>query len=163
MRTKPYVDENQHHDQVTGRAVAACFHLVNAPPTHWHTRRQGAAETATFGSEFVVARISTDQINVHPKKRYMMVTTNLWLTVPACLLQPYPRNQHWLLIKKLREAISAGYLQFNWKDAKYNPAHILNKHWEFASVWPLLKPLLCLKGDTSDLTTMTKGHDRISR
>ena len=68
VRTKTNVDENQHLDEVTGRAVAACFHLVNASPTHWHTRRQGADETATFGSEFVVARIATDQIKVHPKK-----------------------------------------------------------------------------------------------
>ena len=29
-----YVDANLHHDQVTGRAVAACLHLVNATPTH---------------------------------------------------------------------------------------------------------------------------------
>ena len=35
---------------------------------------------------------------------------------------------------RVREAIAAGYLQFNWKDGKSNPADILSKHWEFASI-----------------------------
>ena len=33
---------------------------------------------------------------------------------------------------RVREAIAAGYIQFNWKDEKSNPADILSKHWEFA-------------------------------
>ena len=48
---------------------------------------------------------------------------------------------------RVREAIAAGYLQFNHKDGKSNPADILSKHWEFANIWPLLKPLLFWKGD----------------
>ena len=32
--TTKYVDPKLHDDQVTGRAVAACLHLVNATPTH---------------------------------------------------------------------------------------------------------------------------------
>ena len=63
---------------------------------------------------------------------------------------------------RVREAIAAGYLQFNWKDGKSNPADILSKYWEFASIWPLLKPLLIWKGDTHELTAKTKGSDRIS-
>ena len=39
---------------------------------------------------------------------------------------------------RVREAIAAGYLKFNWKDGKSNPADILSKHWEFANIWPLL-------------------------
>ena len=40
VTTTTYVDANLHHDQVTGRAVTACLHLVNASPSHWHTKRQ---------------------------------------------------------------------------------------------------------------------------
>ena len=36
MTTTTYVDDNLHHVQVTGRAVTACLHLVNATPSHWH-------------------------------------------------------------------------------------------------------------------------------
>ena len=60
----------------------------------------------------------------------------------------------------IREAIAAAYQQFHWKDGKSNPAD--SKHWEFASIWPLLKPLLFWKGDTSELTTKTNGSDRTS-
>ena len=56
-----YVDANLHHDQVTGRAVTACLRLENATPSHWQTKRQATVETATLGSEFVAARIATDQ------------------------------------------------------------------------------------------------------
>ena len=62
MTTTTYVDANLHHDQVTGKAVTACLHIVNATPSHWCTKRQATVETATYGSEFVAARIATDQI-----------------------------------------------------------------------------------------------------
>jgi len=32
-----------------------------------------------------------------------------------------------------------------------NPADILSKHWDFASVWPQLKPVPFWSGDTADL------------
>ena len=62
---------------------------------------------------------------------------------------------------RVREAIAAGYLQFNWKDGKSNPADILSKHWEFANILALLKPLLFWKGDTDELNAKTKGSDRV--
>ena len=98
------MDANLHHDQVTGRDVTACLYLVNATPSHWHTKRQATVETATIGSEFVAARIATDQIIVSGThscilefqsdlKATCLVTTNLWLTVQASLHLPYQRNQ----------------------------------------------------------------------
>ena len=42
VTTTTYVDANLHHDQVTGRAVTACLSLVNATPSHSHTKRQAA-------------------------------------------------------------------------------------------------------------------------
>ena len=104
MTTTTYVDANLHHDQVTGRAATVCLHLVNTALSHWHTKRQATVETATFGSEFVAARIVTDQIidlrytlmylGVPIRsKSYIFVTTNLWLTVQAFLHLPYQRNQ----------------------------------------------------------------------
>ena len=62
MTTTTCVDANLHHDQVTGRAVTAFLHLLDATPSHWHTKRQATVETATSGSKFVAARIATDQI-----------------------------------------------------------------------------------------------------
>ena len=62
VTTTTYVDANLHHFQVTDRAVTACLNLVNATPSHWQTKRQATVETVTFSSEFVAARIATDQI-----------------------------------------------------------------------------------------------------
>ena len=56
MTTTTYVDANLHHDQVTGRAVTAFLYLVNATPSHWHTKREATVEPATIGSQFVAAR-----------------------------------------------------------------------------------------------------------
>ena len=33
VTTTTYVDANLHHDQVTGKAVTACLHIVNATPS----------------------------------------------------------------------------------------------------------------------------------
>ena len=62
---------------------------------------------------------------------------------------------------RVREAITAEYLQFNWKDRKSNPADILSKHGKFANIWSLLKPLLFWKRDTHEHTAKKKGSDRI--
>ena len=62
MTTTKYVDANLHHEQVTGNAVTACLHIVNATPSHWYTKIQATVETATYGSEFVAAKIATDKI-----------------------------------------------------------------------------------------------------
>ena len=57
-----YVDANLYHDYITGRAVMGILHLVNQTPIDWYSKRQATVETATYGSEFVAARIETDQI-----------------------------------------------------------------------------------------------------
>ena len=59
---------------------------------------------------------------------------------------------------RVREAIAAKYISFHWKDGKSNPADIINKHWEFATVWPMLKPILFWMGETA---TQLRGSDRI--
>ena len=59
---------------------------------------------------------------------------------------------------RVREAIAAGYLQFNWKDKIQSCRHSQQKL-EFANIWPLLKPQLLWKGDTHELTAKEKGSD----
>ena len=172
VTTTTYVDANLHHDQATGKAVTACPHIVNATPSHWYTKRQATVETATYGSEFVAARIATDQII---DLRYTLMYLGLPVrsksymfgdsksVVDSTSIPTFTLSKKSTLASyhRVREAIAAGYLQFNWKDGKSNPAHILSKHWEFANIWPLLKPLLFWKGDTDDLKAKTKGSDRI--
>ena len=56
VTTTTCVDANLHHDQVNGKAVTACLHIVNATSSDWYTRRQGTVETATYLSELVAAK-----------------------------------------------------------------------------------------------------------
>ena len=171
VTTTTYVDANLHHDQVTGKAVTACPHIVNATPSHWYTKRQATVETATYGSEFVAARIATDQIidlrytlmylGVPVRSKSYMFGDNKSVVDSASIpTSTLSKKSTLASYHRVREAIAAGYLQFYWKDGKSNPADIFSKHWEFANIWPLLKPLLFWKGDTDELNAKTKGGDR---
>ena len=168
MTTSTYGDANLHHDQVTGKAVTACLHMVNATPSHWHTKRQATVETATFGSEFVAARIATDQIidlrytlmylGVPVRSKTYMFGDNKSVVDSASIpTSTLSKKSTLASYHRVREAIAAGYIKFNWKDGKSNPADILSKHWELPNIWPLLKPLLFWKGDTNELNAKAKG------
>ena len=69
-----FVDANLYHDLITGRSVTGILHLINQTPIDWYTKRQATVETATYGSEFVPARIGTDQIiDLRLTLRYLVV------------------------------------------------------------------------------------------
>ena len=70
----------------------------------------------------------------------------------------YSKRHHLVSSHRVKEAIALKYLSFHWKDGISNPADILSKHWEFATVWPMLKPILFWRGETA---TQLKGSDRI--
>ena len=70
----------------------------------------------------------------------------------------YSKRHHLVSYHRVKEAIAAKYISFHWKVCKSNPADILSKHWEFATVWPMLKPILFWRGETA---TQRKGSDRI--
>ena len=173
VTTTTDVDGNLHHDQVTAIAVPANLHLVNATPTHWHTKRQATVETATFGSEFVAARIAMDQIidlRYKPmylgvpirSKSYMFHDHKSVVDTTSIPISVLSKKSNLASYHRFRGAIAAGYLQLKWIDGKPNPADILSKHWEFASIWLLLKLLLYRKEETHELTAKTKRSDRIS-
>ena len=56
-----------------------------------------------------------------------------------------------LSFHKVREAIAAGMVIFTHIPGTLNVADILSKHWEYAAVWKLLRPLLFWKGDPADI------------
>ena len=169
VQTTHYVDANLHHDLATGKAVTAALHFLNQTPIDAYTKRQSTVETATYGSEFVAARTAVDQIiDIRTTLRYLgipirdksymfgdnrsVVTSS---TIPNSTIS---KRHHLASYHRVREAIAAKYISFHWKDSKSNPADILSKHWEFATVWPMLKPILFWRGGTA---TQLKGSDRI--
>ena len=167
VQTTHYVDANLHHDLATGKAVTAALHFLNQTPIDAYTKRQSTVETATYGSEFVAARTAADQIiDIRTTLRYLgvpirdksymfgdnksVVTSS---TIPNSTIS---KRHHLASYHRVREAIAAKFISFHWKDGKSNPADILSKHWEFATVWPMLKPILFWRGETA---TQLKGSD----
>ena len=163
------MDANLHHDLATGKAVTAVLHFLNQTPIESYTKRQSTVETATYGSEFVAARTAVDQIiDIRTTLRYLgvpirdksymfgdnrsAVTSS---TIPNSTIS---KRHHLASYQRVREEIAAKYISFHWKDGKSNPGDILSKHWEFATVWPMLKPILFWSGETA---IQLKGSDRI--
>jgi hypothetical protein len=50
------------HYIAMGRLVTGILHLVNMTPIEWYSKEQANVETATYGSEFVAARVCVEQI-----------------------------------------------------------------------------------------------------
>ena len=169
VQTTHYVDANLHHDLATGKAVTAALHFLNQTPIDAYTKRQSTVETATYGSEFVAARTAVDQIiDIHTTLRYLGVPirdksymfgdNGSVVTSSTMSNSTISKRHHLASYHRVREAIAAKFISFHWKDGKSNPADILSKHWEFATVWPMLKPILLWRGETA---TQLKGSDRI--
>jgi hypothetical protein len=62
MRITTYEDANLMHDLITGKSMSGIIHLINQTPIMWFSKKQNVVETATYGSEFMVARQATEQI-----------------------------------------------------------------------------------------------------
>jgi hypothetical protein len=60
-QTSTYQDANLYHDLVTGRAMSGIMHLANQTPVASYCKKHKTLETATFGSEFTVARHACEQ------------------------------------------------------------------------------------------------------
>ena len=163
------MDAYLHHDLATGKAVTAVLHFLNQTPIDAYTKRQSTVETATYGSEFVAARTAVDQIiYIRTTLRYLgvpirdknyMFGDNRSVVTSSTISNSTISNRHHLaFFHQVREKFAAKYISFHWKDGKSNPADILSKHWEFATVWPMLKPILFWRGETA---TQMNGSDII--
>jgi hypothetical protein len=155
--TTTYKDANLYHDLLTGRAVTGILHLLNGTPVDWFSKRQDTVETATYGSEFVAARIATEQIiDLRTTLRYLgvpvegraymfgdnesVITSS---TIPHSSLS---KRHNALSYHRVREAIAAGILWFYHIGGKSNPADVLSKHCGYPQLWPHVQPLLFWMG-----------------
>ena len=128
-------------------------------------------ETATYGSEFVVARIATDQIiDLRTTLRYLGVpverSTYLFgdnesvvksSTVPHSALS---KRHNALSYHRVREAIAGKIIQFHHIRGENNPADIVSKHWGQAQVWQLIRPLLFHSGETTEVPDERKQESK---
>ena len=172
-----YVDANLMHDVPTGRSVTGILHLANKTPIEWYSKKQATVETATYGSEFVAARICIEQItDIRNTLRYLgvpirdksfMFGDNKSVVDSSMQLNAKLHKRHtMLLFHRVREAIAAGMVVFHFLSGDDSPADILSKHWGYTQVKERLKALLFWKGDTANIqeieaTFQAKGECQV--
>ena len=167
-----YKDANLYHDLTTGKAVTAVQHYINQTLIDWYAKKQPTVETATYGSEFVAARIAVQQIMaLRLTLRYLGVPikgeTYLFgdnesvVTSGSIPHSQLSKRHHGLSYHFVREAVASDMVSFHHLSGDLNPADVLSKHWGHAQVWNLLQPILFWKGNTADLlekrTVLEKG------
>ena len=159
--TITYEDANLYHDLVTGRAVTGVLHMINGTPVDWFSKRQDTVETATYGSEFVAARIAVEQIidlrttlrylGVPIKgKSYMFGDNQSVITSSTIPHSRLSKRHNALSYHRVREAIVARIINFVHIMGENNPADILSKHCGFPQLWPHVQPLLFWRGPPGD-------------
>ena len=172
-----YVDANLNHDLLTGRSVSGVLHFVNQTPVHWFTKKQPTVETATYGSEFIAAKLAVEQIMaMRLTLRYLGVevhgSTRLFgdngsvVTSSSVPDSPLRKRHQALAYHYTREAIASGAVDFRHLPGVLNPSDILSNHWGYSQVWPMLKTTMFWSGNTSELLkdgipgTQSKGSDK---
>jgi hypothetical protein len=134
-----YVDANLMHDTATGRSVTGILHLLNKTPIEWYSKKQATVETATYGFEFVAARVCVEQIidlrntlrflGVPIREKSYMFGDNKSVVDSSMQLNAKLHKHHTMLsFHRVREAIAAGILGFYFLPGEDNPADILSKH-----------------------------------
>ena len=174
-----YKDANLYHDLTSGKAVSAVLHFINQTPVDWFAKKQPTVETATYGSEFVAARIAVQQITalrlalrylgvpIHGET-YLFGDNESVVTSGSIPHSQLSKRHHGLSYHYVREAVASDMVSFHHLSGEWNPADVLSKHWGHAQVWNLLQPVLFWKGDTADLFEKSsnlekgKGSDKCS-
>ena len=171
IRTTSYCDANLMHDLVTGRSCTGILHFINQTPIAWFSKRQSQVETATYGSEFMAARITVEQIM---DLRYTLRMFGCPLDGPSWMFGdnksvvtqstiPHSTlNKRWnaLSYHRVRAAVAAGVVRFEFLPGTENPSDCLTKSLPHHVARNHLEPLLFWKGETMQ---DTEGPTRVNQ
>ena len=139
-----YVDANLFHDALSGRSVTCILHMMNATPIDWYSKKQATVETATYGSEFVAARICVEQIiDLRNTLRYLgvpiceksyMFGDNESVVNSSSIPHAKLHKRHTALsFHHVHKTVASKFVGFSFLPGADNPADILSKHWSCAS------------------------------
>ena len=159
VRLSSFADANLMHDTVTGRSASGILEFINQTPIDWFSKRQGQVETATYGSEFMVARQATERmIDLRYTLRSFGVPIDgpSWMfgdnksVVTSSTIPHSTLGKRWnaLSYHRVREAVAGGWLRFEHIPGTENPADILTKPLPWFTLKIFVEPLLLWKGDT---------------
>jgi hypothetical protein len=147
---------------VTGRSITAILHFLNQTLMDWYSKKQANVETATFGSEFIPARTTINQIVdlqttlcylciPIQEKSYVFGDNKTVINASSTPHAKLHKKHNALSFHHVREAVASKYVTIFHLPGEYNPANILSKHWSYALVWRTMNALLFAQGDTWDL------------
>jgi len=151
-----FVDANLLHDLTTGRSATGVLHIINQTPVEWYSKRQSTVETSTYGSEFVAARIATEQvIDLRYSLRMMgipiegptyMYGDNASVVISGTVPHSTLTKRHNALAYHRASHI----IVFLHIEGKENPADIFTKFLPHCVFWPFIRPLLFWRGETEN-------------
>jgi hypothetical protein len=161
VRITTTVDANLMHCLITGRSLTGIIHFVNQCPIDWFSKKQNTVETATFGSEFVAARIATEQIM---DLKYTLRMLGAPIDGPAWMFgdnesvvtnssvsqSTLKKRHHALSYHRVREACAAGVMWFIHTPGATNVADVLTKYLPWCDLKEKIGPVLFWKGNTMD-------------
>ena len=127
------------HCLLTGRSVTGILHFLNKTPVDWFSKKQPQVETATYGSEFLAARICVEQIiDLRLTLRYLGVpireTSYMFGDNETCVNSstiPHGKlhKRHIALFyHRVREAIVSRMISFVHIPESQNLAYIVSKN-----------------------------------
>jgi len=130
--------------------------MWNGTVVDTYSKLQSTVETATFGSEAIATKTAVEQI-------IDLRNTARWLGVPVedsvvvfgdnesvvntCSIPHHKlkKRHNALAFHKVRDSVAAKIIRYYHIEGKSNPADILSKHWDMASIWETLKPFMFWK------------------
>ena len=169
VRITVFADANLMHDKVTGRSCTGILTLLNKTPIDWYSKRQATVESATYGSEFVAARIAVEQIM---DLRYTLRMFGVELDGPAYLFgdnlsvitqstipsSTLKKRHNAIAFHRVREAVAAKIIIFLKIDGTENPADILTKLRSNREWFPLMKPMIFWDQSEDDVGAKEKKN-----
>ena len=117
------MDATLNHYLATGKSLTGCLHFVNKTPVDWYSKKQATVETATYGSESVSSKTTTEQIiDIRQTLRYLgapigvksfLFDDNRSMVTSATLPHSTLTKRHNILaFHRVREAIAPKLMAF---------------------------------------------------
>ena len=153
-----FVDANLGHDKVTGRSCSGIISMLNLTPTAAFCKLQNTVETATYSSEFTVARQAVD---IALADRFKLRALGVPIGGPAYMFgdnksvvmsstiptHGLSKRHNFLSFHRVRECIAATHkgepvIRFFHIDGKQNPSDTMTKSLPGSEIYRHMKPWL---------------------
>ena len=159
VRATYWVDANLGHDKVTGRSCSGIIPMFNLTPMTAFCKLQNTVETATYSSEFTVARQAVDMILAD---RFKLRSLGVPIDGPAFMFgdnksvvmsstipsHKLSKRHNFLAFHRVREALAATtnngepVIRFFHIDGKLNPSDTMTKSLPGSEIYRHFKPWL---------------------